>query len=354
MKETIEKNAIVAEVIAKVNESENAFIVDATDTSYNAMSSFRRTVRLAKSASKDEIKNAFAQVRIALRLRDNDEGIKQAENEYLNAIKAREILREMKDSELQSEIDWAFEAAKATVKIRKNELQEVKDNFLQKYAGEAINLIMENYYKMIAKAVMKNAFSYGDLAEDAIQTASTKVCRYCIEAYAKKCNEDESFNSNTAFETVLYRNIIYMIKRLWREVYVVRPCKSDNQLKKSNVALKERNKQSFISTDYETEDNEGNSVTFGEMMEDESGMNAIQNAFENERIAIMQEVLQSLSPLNRAIIEGRFLQKKDYRELHDELKAQFKEYTYSDYNGLYYRTQTLLESLREKIRVAML
>lgn len=359
MKETVSKNARIAATISATENAESAFVMDANDTSYNALSAFRDVARFAKIASQTEIKNALLQIQNAIRIMEGNISIIRKKEEYLHWRECYKILIEMAKNAIERKQKGILRRSALYARMQRNnaykELNEMKEYCIQHYSQSAINLILESFYESNCKIALYYCWNYGDIAKDAMQIASTQVCKNAILAYCRRCIWDKQFASQMPLSECIFKYIKSAMKRIWRYAYIVTPSKSDNQLKVQNVSLKERNKQSFLSMEYETSDKEGNSVEFGQMLEDERAKNAIQYSEEEELNAIKERLLNALSPLNRAIVEGIFLHKKEYRELHNELLVQFpNEYKYSDYNGLYYRTQKLIENLREQLKSALL
>ena len=369
MSKTIEKNRKQAMKAQKANKEGkmNAFVAkkrmeDTSVTEFgNGINPFIQTARLAKKYSQSECDGAMIQVIMAIKMIAKDKEIQNALNEYLELKeKYNELVESSKNASTLKEKGNFRMQAKETA-IARNEAikkyKELKRNAMQTYAGCAISLLLENYYEYATSVALHFFYMYGSNATDAMQIASTDRVVYAIISYAKKCIANANFAKTTPLNTVIYDSIKWYSKRFWRYLYVVKPSMGDSALNSKNEELRERNRQSFLSMQHSTTDSEGNSVEFQDSFSDEEHLNALQMFEEEEmnaiRERIKEKVLSELTPLNRAMFEGIYLQGKQYRELHKELKAQFPEYDYSDYNGLYARVQTLLEHIREKVREEM-
>ena len=372
MEKTVKKNEKQSMKVMKAQKSKKegkmiAFVEKKRmeDTSIaefgNGINPFMVTARKAKKHLPSECDCAIKQVVIAIKMIAKDKEIQDALNEYLSLKeKHDELIEKSKNaSTLNEKGDFRMQAK--LIACKRNEAHqkynEMKKNAIQKYAGSAINLLLENYYEYATSVALHFFYMYGSNATDAMQIASTDRVVYAIIAYARKCIANANFAKTVPLNTVIYDSIKWFSKRFWRYLYVVKPSMGDSALNSKNEDLRERNRQSFLSMQHSTTDSEGNSVEFQDAFSDEEHLNALQMFEEDEmnaiRERIKEKVLSELTPLNRAMFEGIYLHGKQYRELHKELQAQFPEYDYSDYNGLYARVQTLLAHIRQKVRDAM-
>lgn len=326
------------------------------------VSEFLKTCRKAHNYSQSEEKNAIMQCIIALKMVAANANCITTEATYRKLQMQANIFYHFKiESDGMNEKAYFGTLYRQYAEMRnnaKNEWEAAKNAIINEYAGNAICLLLEQYYEYSASVALRYMHTYSErgYAPDAMQNASVDCTRLAILQYCKNCIEIADYEKFFELKTCIHNAIKFYSLRFWRITSVVTPSLGDSGLTAKNEKLRERNRHSYLSTEYSVEDNEGNSISFGDSLTDER-LNAFEEMQKNERYEIIAKakvhIMNGLSEVDKAIFEGLWEKGLSYSKLHSELKEKMSDYPYESKDGLYYHTQTLLKKMRTMIEDEM-
>ena len=186
------------------------------------VSEFLWTCKFARHYSQSEEDNAIMQCIIALKMVAANVNCLTTEATYRKLQMQSNIFYHFKiESDGMNEKAYFGTLYKQYAEMRnnaKNEWENAKNAIINQYAGNAICLLLEQYYEYSSSVALKYMHTYSarGYAPDAMQNASVDCVRLAILQYCKNCIEIKDYEKFFALKTCIHNAIKFYSLRFWR------------------------------------------------------------------------------------------------------------------------------------------